>query len=167
MTTQHRACGAGRCAARSMGYRATPRTVHTSATPRPGTGTNLHIDQSYIPLVVSQSSTGAEYTHENLFDAGNRIRIIGDPGSGKSSLVKRVFRDECFRILSRSSQVRMPIIYELKKYSPSPETSDSQLDLSLFSSIASEVNISDVYRLSDCLTTFSKGAGLLVLLDGG
>jgi ABC-type protease/lipase transport system fused ATPase/permease subunit len=56
---------------------------------------NLDIDSIFVPLVLERAGKQEGYDHNNILESGNRIRIIGDPGSGKSSIAKRIFRDAC------------------------------------------------------------------------
>src|SRR5438309_831591 len=55
----------------------------------------LNVDQSFIPLLLSDSlQEHVEYS--DLLDrASGRLIVLGEPGSGKSSLFKRIFRDAC------------------------------------------------------------------------
>jgi hypothetical protein len=55
----------------------------------------VDIDRIFVPLVLEGATGQQSYDHYSLLFAGNRIRIIGDPGSGKSSIAKRIFRDAC------------------------------------------------------------------------
>jgi hypothetical protein len=70
----------------------------------------LDVDDIFVTLRLEQhGGLSALHTHSTLFQIGNRLRIMGDPGSGKSSLVKKIFRDECARALaSPSSPWRNP-----------------------------------------------------------
>ena len=85
-----------------------------------GTSANLHIpnsssditvslDEVFVPLLLEKSLDDRLYDHSNLVELGNRIRIIGDPGSGKSTIAKRLFRDECRMALARKPS-RLPIL---------------------------------------------------------
>ena len=74
------------------------------------TDVSLETDKAYVTL--SLEKTGIEQKkadHENLLNLGNRIRIIGDPGSGKSSLVKRLERDMCKKSIYSYGIGKFPI----------------------------------------------------------
>src|SRR5205809_7266492 len=75
----------------------------------------LEIDEAFVTLTLDhQGGKGVIYDHREILTIGNRIRVIGDPGSGKSSLVKRLFRDACYQALRKPSKARLPILIELK-----------------------------------------------------
>ena len=58
--------------------------------------TVLKTDEVFVNLRLDSTLHQNEtFTNDSILSAGNRIRVVGDPGSGKSSLVKRVFRDLC------------------------------------------------------------------------
>jgi hypothetical protein len=67
---------------------------------------NLEIDRIFVPLILERAGSEETYDHWDMRNAGNRIRIVGDPGSGKSSVSKRLFRDEC------AGGTRFPIFLE-------------------------------------------------------
>jgi hypothetical protein len=76
---------------------------------------NLDIDSIFVPLSLEQAGKGERFSHRNVVEAGGRIRIIGDPGSGKSSIAKRIFRDECKSGVDSPRSSRFPILMELNK----------------------------------------------------
>src|SRR4051794_6014606 len=50
--------------------------------------TTLQTDDAFISLRLESATSGRRtFSNESVLDAGRRIQIIGDPGSGKSSLV--------------------------------------------------------------------------------
>src|SRR5580658_5006065 len=72
----------------------------------------LDVDQIFVPLILER--VGEDFDHRTILRAGNRIQIIGDPGSGKSSVAKRIFRDACREALYWPGQARFPIMVELR-----------------------------------------------------
>ncbi|MGB7309362.1 MAG: hypothetical protein WBC67_09885 [Candidatus Acidiferrales bacterium] len=43
----------------------------------------LEIDRVFVNLTLEEQGDGGDaYTHDTLFSAGNRVRVVGDPGSG-------------------------------------------------------------------------------------
>jgi len=80
----------------------------------------LETDRIFVPLTLEFGGAQAGiYSHSNLTDAGNRVRVVGDPGSGKSSLIKRVFRDACHSLtFSGPHHEPLPIAIELKPFPP-------------------------------------------------
>jgi hypothetical protein len=75
----------------------------------------VEIDRVFVTLTLErQGGPKSQYTHADLLEVGNRLRIIGDPGSGKSSLVKRLFRDACLDAIAHPRRSRLPMLLELK-----------------------------------------------------
>lgn len=126
----------------------------------------LPIDDVFVTLSLDQQGgTGATYNHHDLLGSGNRIRVIGDPGSGKSSLIKRIFRDACFSAVGKTSHARIPILIELKNLNV-PRKSKANLAEWFVAYLKDFVNKSHVYQMGECFDTYVGNAGLLVLLDG-
>ena len=75
------------------------------------------VDELFVPLVLeNQIGTQEGFTHATLLEAGTRILVLGDPGSGKSSLLKKVFRESCSNALSTwvTPKTHLPVLVELK-----------------------------------------------------
>lgn len=127
----------------------------------------LELDNVFIPLAI-ESSQGAKqtYDHADIFSVGNRIRIIGDPGSGKSSLVKKIMRDACKNALTAPTHAQLPIFVELKTLSVPEPTNEFNIDEWLFLKIKSDVLRNNIYKIEDCFNSYVQEKGLLVLLDG-
>jgi len=62
---------------------------------------SLRLDDVFVPLSLEKSLDQRLYDHTNLLEVGRRIRITGDPGSGKSTIARRLFRDQCRLATSR------------------------------------------------------------------
>jgi hypothetical protein len=70
---------------------------------------SLDIDRIFVPLSLEKGGDTLTYNHDTILMQGNRLRIIGDPGSGKSSIAKKIFREQCKkndRIIPRGSMFR-------------------------------------------------------------
>jgi predicted NACHT family NTPase len=103
--------------------------------------------------------------HSNLLEVGSRIRVIGDPGAGKSSLVKRLMRDACRLAQATPKKARLPVLIELKKCKV-PGNAPKDIGAWFLAELKKEALKSDVYRMDECFDAYVRGSGLLVLLDG-
>jgi NACHT domain len=127
----------------------------------------LEIDRVFTTLVLEQQVAAKRtYTHSDILTVGNRIRLIGDPGSGKSSLVKRLLRDSCARAGEKQSELRLPIMLELKNFDVPAQLDSDKLGQFLYDFLRSEACKSAVYKMAECFDTYAQTNGLLVLLDG-
>jgi hypothetical protein len=77
--------------------------------------TFLDIDEIYVPLVLERAGSLQTFGHNEVTTLGNRIRITGDPGSGKSTFAKRIFRDECVKAIENPDKARFPLLVELRR----------------------------------------------------
>jgi hypothetical protein len=127
----------------------------------------LSVDSVFVTLQMEHHGGNKEtYTHSDLFDLGNRIRVMGDPGSGKTSLTKRIFRDQCRLAVSHPSKARLPVHIELKTLNIPAGTKEKALGEWLYNHIQALVTAVNVYKIRECFAAYVKGSGLLVLLDG-
>jgi adenylate kinase family enzyme len=125
---------------------------------------NIPIDDIFIPLILENVGVRELYDHRTLFEAGNRIRIIGEPGSGKSSIAKKLLRDECQKALSGDRQARLAVLIELRKLEI-PKGNKKTKDW-LYNHISEVVTRNEVYEIAKCFSAYSTTVGLLVILDG-
>lgn len=128
---------------------------------------NLEIDNIFIALNLENTGISQKnVTHATLLTTGNRLRLIGDPGSGKSCLVKRLLRDAAQAGLAKPSTARLPILIELRNLSIPETLNSSDSGEYLYSELRKLVTAMNVYRMGECFDIYSESAGLLVLLDG-
>jgi hypothetical protein len=130
------------------------------------TDINLDIDNIFVPLILERAGAQKAYDHRTLFEAGNRLRIIGDPGSGKSSIAKRIFRDECRRATQTPRKARFPILVELRKLT-FPRTGDERkAGGELLATIRAEIKKIRAYDLEGCFDAYARTNGIILILDG-
>jgi hypothetical protein len=127
----------------------------------------IPVDDIFITLQLEHHSGAREsYTHKDLFKISNRIRIMGDPGSGKSSLSKRIFRDASLAGVHQPRKAQLPCLLELKTLRLPASTKETALAESLYKQLKDNAANFQIYKMSECFDVYAKGSGLLVLLDG-
>ncbi|MBB5495611.1 NACHT domain-containing protein [Nocardiopsis metallicus] len=125
------------------------------------------MDEVYVPLTLESGGYGRTYTSLNLLEAGGRLLIMGDPGSGKSTLVKKVYRDTCRQTAEKPGQGRLPILRDLKNLNP-PAHLTVERDLAewLLNELREQVAQVEGFEMAELFDTWLSGPGLFVLLDG-
>jgi hypothetical protein len=127
----------------------------------------LPIDKVFVTLNLETQGGGkGNYTEANILEAGSRIIVVGDPGSGKSSLVKWLFREACRQAINRPSRARLPVLIELKNLVTLSEINLQQLGEWLMQEVKNEALRAQVYRMDECFDSYAQTSGVLVLLDG-
>ena len=126
------------------------------------------IDSAYIRLHL----TGAEHDHvtdSDLLESNAESSLIfGEPGSGKSSLTRKLFRDYCKQASAHPATSRLPLHAELGSipWEKMPNESDERREW-LQNEVAVRVlrsrNIHDPQKV---LRSFLDGPGVILLLDG-
>lgn len=86
----------------------------------------LETDRSYVPLLLENAGLRKLVDHNSVLGVGTRILIVGDPGSGKSTFIKRIFRDTCRNATSGSKNAKLPIRIELKDLDIGKTTKDER-----------------------------------------
>jgi hypothetical protein len=126
----------------------------------------LKTDDIFVPLTLEGS--GRRIFHSEILSVGSRLRISGDPGSGKSTIMKRLFRDECRRLQNYKTlwKAMLPILIELR-YVRVPNTDDPEkLADALMVYVRQALTSAQNYRMDECLQAYLRKRGLLLLLDG-
>lgn len=141
----------------------------TSYLPVPGRETvQLETDSVFVPLVL-QAGTGARVNSliiETL-EKGLRARIIGDPGAGKSSLVKKHFRQVARASIYQYAETKLPILLELKRFQPPKnETSRTALGEWALQQTRDVVSSFEGYQMGRLFDTSIAGSGIVLFLDG-
>src|SRR6266508_4288469 len=128
----------------------------------------LETDRIFVTLKLEfGGNQEGTFSQGNLLTAGQRVRVVGDPGSGKSSLVKRIFRDACRTAMWEAKDTRLPIIVELKRFTP-PKTATDEPELASWAvnELRSTVTAVEGYAMGELFDSYISNNGLLVLLDG-
>src|SRR6266496_3342378 len=76
----------------------------------------LDVDSVFVPLTMEVGERGKAFSSWSFLDAGTRLLVVGDPGCGKSTLIKSAFREACRRALVRPREGRLPIRAERKRF---------------------------------------------------
>jgi hypothetical protein len=126
----------------------------------------LETDRAYVPLTLEGPLADKKYDHATIRHCGSRIRVIGEPGSGKTTVLKRIFRDECRRALESSGSAKFPILFELKHLHPPREISVDALGDWFLELIRSEIKQANVFNMAECIESYLSHGGILLLLDG-
>jgi hypothetical protein len=126
----------------------------------------LKTDQAFVPLLL-RGSLQEQISYTDLLDhPGQRTMALGEPGSGKSSLFKRLFRDACWRAASSPGQSAVPIFFELRNLSKAIKPDKPISGHDLFVELVTSLKQSAVYRAARAVEDLSHGAGFFILLDG-
>ncbi|HTB00005.1 MAG TPA: NACHT domain-containing protein [Bradyrhizobium sp.] len=127
---------------------------------------SLPIDEIFIPLIMENPGANAVFKSASILEAGSRVRIIGDPGSGKSSAAKRLFRDECQRGLNLPQISRFPFLLELRTLEIPKSIATKKLGDWMLTFIKAQCAKNEVYNLEKCFDAYANKTGLLIILDG-
>ena len=127
---------------------------------------SLDIDTIFVPLALERAGRQEGYDHGNILEVGNRIRIIGDPGSGKSSIAKRIFRDACKNGIAHPRKARLPILVELRRLNFPKAGKKENLGGWLLEYLRTDTVNNSAYDLGSCFDIYALTTGLLIILDG-
>ena len=127
---------------------------------------SLEVDRIFVNLTLTYlDEQEKDFSHTDFLTIGNRIKIMGDPGAGKSSLIKKVFRDKCRSGLSKPRKTKLPVLFELKNINFEKFNND-QAGKFLYECLKSEISKNNIYKMEECFESYATSRGLLVLLDG-
>jgi len=132
----------------------------------------LNTDDIFVPLTLEQAGIGRAFDHKSILSAGLRTQIIGDPGSGKSSIIKRIFRDECRAIRDGKGGARFPVIVELRKLPQlsggrsASSTKNKRAGQWLLKHISDTIALIGEKELNKSFDVYCQTSGILLLLDG-
>jgi hypothetical protein len=126
----------------------------------------LNVDQSFIPLLLGDSLQERIEYSDLLDRTGDRLMVLGEPGSGKSSLFKRIFRDACRSAASSPRKTPVPVLFELRNLTADEKTKKAFTGDDLLNIILADLRNSAVYRAAKGIEDLQRGAGFLILMDG-
>jgi hypothetical protein len=123
---------------------------------------DLKIESVYVPLTLESVASGTVSSPDAIWDGrASRVRIVGDPGSGKSTFVKHMFLRSAERAM-KTGRGPLPIVVELRQLKP-PDSDLVDWFLGMMRSKVAEAHGYEMGALFDSMLT---GDGILVLLDG-
>ncbi|MBE8516647.1 NACHT domain-containing protein [Amycolatopsis sp. H6(2020)] len=125
----------------------------------------LVLDDMFVPLTAIASDRSRISATKIVHGDYHRILLVGDPGSGKSTLVKRIYRDICRRAITagdvRTSHI--PVFIELKNLGSTGKTASTD---SLITLVETHVTSVNTYASKDLFDSFVNAGRITVLLDG-
>ncbi|WP_405932455.1 NACHT domain-containing protein [Streptomyces sp. NBC_00827] len=131
----------------------------------------LETDSTFVSLKLKTSGHAETFNGgPGAFATNTRVQVIGDPGSGKSSLVKKMFRRYCHLGglgLGNSGEWRLPILIDLKNFVPPKKiTALESLGKWALQEVKKQVTSVHGYDMDQLFESHVTGKGVAVLLDG-
>lgn len=128
---------------------------------------SLKTDDVFVPLLLKDTNRGTVEYQDLLEQRAAKTVILGEPGSGKSSLMKRTFRDACRRAVADPAHAAVPILFELRNLSRL-DSKDLQLltRRRLFDECIKSLDDAAAFKTKKSIEHLRHGGGFLVLLDG-
>lgn len=127
----------------------------------------LETDSIFVPLHFESAAKQVPRTLTEALRKDGRIAVIGEPGSGKSSLIKQTFRDACRRAQWSPKKARLPIVVELKTFVPPEDVqTDEEAGHWALEKLRERVKAAQGFDMGRFFDSFLDGPGLMVLLDG-
>lgn len=128
---------------------------------------SLSTDRVFVPLLLRDASRGTVEYQDLVEQSGERTVVIGEPGSGKSSLMKRTFRDACRRAIADPAHAPLPILFELRSLGQSLKDELVELNAEgLLDCCLRSLEETAIYKTGSSAVDLQHGGGLLLLLDG-
>lgn len=127
----------------------------------------LKTDDAFVPLLLKEANSATVEYQDLLERSGARTVIVGEPGSGKSSLMKRVFRDACRQANRSPRNAPLPVLFELSELSRLEPEELAEIDhRRLFDECFKSVGDTAAFEAKKAVEDLQHGAGFLILLDG-
>ncbi|MHC3472523.1 NACHT domain-containing protein [Streptomyces sp. 7R007] len=144
--------------------------VHTRYLQVPGRDETGHLeaDSAFVSLKLQNGAASFVYSGDvaEIQDMP-RLRVIGDPGSGKSSLAKKMFRDACREAMAFRAGHRLPILVELKRFTPPKNrTADKARADWAMKFLREHVARVQGFEMGELFDAYVRRNGLFLILDG-
>lgn len=134
---------------------------------------SLDIDRSYVPLSLSRTDSDvATIEASQLAVAGQPFLVFGEPGSGKTTLTRKLYRDICKQARLAPRNTPLPIRLDLRNIAWSDlalyKLDDDKREIFLYDAIKAEVvKTSGVPNDSFFIEAIASGGpGITAILDG-
>jgi conflict system STAND superfamily ATPase len=131
---------------------------------------SLETDKIFVSLTLEDPAAAVE-VNDLASVIGNRICVVGDPGSGKSSVVKNYFRHACRKALKLRQgtyEKQLPVLVELKNWRPNGTAGlpDSELAQEALTVVKSAVTRVHGFEMAALFDSYISDRGIVLLLDG-
>jgi hypothetical protein len=127
----------------------------------------LPLDDMFVPLTAVSAEQNRISATQMVRGNLTRVILVGDPGSGKSTVVRKIYRDICRTAIAFPSMGMLPVLIELKNLEQFPRPLDSEAQASyLFDIVRKEVESVRTYSSDDLFSSFAGSGHLVVMLDG-
>ncbi|MEV6851388.1 NACHT domain-containing protein [Actinoplanes sp. NPDC051411] len=140
----------------------------TSRMPIPSRGrSEVDIDQAYIRLGLS-SSPDRRIADTSLLTAEGSVLIFGEPGSGKSSLTRKLQREGLQQAFLEPYGSRLPFRFEMGRlpWNELPGTSEARVKWMRDLMVEAVARVKRVNRPQFVFQAFAEQSGLMMFLDG-
>lgn len=126
----------------------------------------LSLDEMFVPLTVFSSEHARVSASQVAYGGYHRVLLVGDPGSGKSTLVRRIYRDICRDAIASTFGGRIPVLIELKNLDRYSKPKGEPNQESLSELIRRQVTSVRTYSGDDLYESFLNDGRVTIMLDG-